>query len=146
MTTSITFRAQDDIFSGLGIKNSPAAEISAEGFMNIRKYTLPELRGIFNKEELTGLLNTTNGTMFQAEFAANIRMLSISVEDSEHFDHNSELYGYDFQKFFKKIQKLTAAQAFLLLFECWRFWNVENAYATKESSQNNIDIFVDSFI
>ncbi len=115
-------------------------EIIIDSFLYLRRDTLQELKGIFTKEELTGLIALRNGTIFEPQFSCNAKFLLAELEDAEKFDNQSKNFSFDYKKLIAKIQKLTSAQVYFLLLEINRFWNKESA------KENSLDDFIKKII
>jgi hypothetical protein len=118
-------------------KPGTGASVAAEAYVFIRRHTLRELNGMFNKEELIGMISNLNGTMLQAEFQANPSMYAIHLEDGEQYMWLSKQYGFDFEILMQKVRKLTAAQVFFLQEEIRLFW---------EDEGRDLDKFIERFI
>jgi hypothetical protein len=118
-------------------KPGTGASVAAEAFVFIRRYTLRELKGVFTKEELHGIIDNLNGLIFESQFQANPQMFAVHLEDGEIYDNLSTRWGFDFDVFIKKIKNLTSAQAFFLQEEIRLFWDAE---------ERNLEEFVERFI
>jgi hypothetical protein len=122
-------------------KPGTGASVAAEAYVFIRRHTLRELKGMFKKEELIGMISNLNGTMQQPEFQANPVMFAAHLEDGETFDFLSQQYGFDFEILMQKVRKLTAAQVFFLQEEIRLFWYDEYA-----STDGALDAFIGKLI
>ena len=111
-----------------------AGETIIDSFLYLRRNTLSEIKGIFTKEEIIGIVDLRNGTIFEPQFSCNNKFLLAELEDAEKFDSQSKNFNFDYKKLIAKIQRLTSAQIYFLLLEINRFWNKES---TKENSLDN---------
>lgn len=124
--STVSARVEDTILKQLEEiygKPGTGASVAAEAYIYIRRYTLREIKGMFTREELIGMISNLNGTMQQPEFQANPAMFAAHLEDGEKFDFLSQQYGFDFETLMQKVQKLTAAQVFFLQEEIRLFWD-----------------------
>jgi len=141
MTAStVSARVEDTILKQLEEiygKPGTGASVAAEAFVYLRKYTLYELKGMFTREELIGVISNQNGTMQQPEFQANFRMFVTHLEDGEKFDFLSQQYGFDFEKLKAKVLNLTSAQVFFLQEEIRLFW---------DNDVRDLDAFIERFL
>lgn len=98
---------------------------SVTAFLLLRKISLRELKGIFSKNELTGILASFNGTII--DFSIGIPpadLLRIQIEDSIDLENNDSMYQYDAIDLLMRLNLLDNLKAMFLLEEIYRFWNV----------------------
>ena len=104
---------------------SAGATEAADAYVAIRKYTLSELKGMFTRDELTGLVSSLNGSMFEPSYAANTRMFAIHCQDAELYEYSFSSNGADAKALLAKVNALTAAQCYFLQLEIRLFWDDE---------------------
>ena len=96
---------------------------SVSAFLLLRRVSLKKLKGIFSKEELTGIVAAQNGCFIDFNFGISPKnMLKISMEDSINLEGNDAMYLYDAEMLFTKIEILDDLLSMFLLEECYRFW------------------------
>ena len=106
-------------------KPGTGASVAAEAYVFIRRHTLRELKGMFSREELMGIISNLNGTMQQPEFQANPVMFAAHLEDGELYELLGKQYSFDFEILMQKVKMLTSAQVFFLQEEIRLFWDNE---------------------
>jgi hypothetical protein len=127
-TSTVSTRLDETIIKQLEEiyqKPGTGASVAAEAYVFIRRHTLRELKGMFSREELIGMISNLNGTMQQAESQTNPVMFTAHLEDGEIYDALSLQYKFDFEILIQKVRKLTAAQVFFLQEEIRLFWENE---------------------
>jgi len=110
---------------------------AAEAYISIRKYTISELKGIFSREELIGLIASLNGTIFEPTFAANNRMFAIHCEDAEIYEKCFSTNNANQLVIMAKILSLTSAQTYFLQQEISMWWN---------DDKRDMDAFIAKFV
>lgn len=137
---TVSARIEDSIITQLEEiygKPGTGASVAAEAFVFIRRYTLRELKGVFTKEELHGIIDNLNGLIFESQFQANPQMFAVHLEDGEIYDNLSTRWGFKWKTFIEKVKSLTSAQAFFLQEEIRLFWDAD---------ERNLDEFVERFL
>lgn len=140
MQTSI--RLTDDSaneITSLFENRTEAIQSAIDSYLAIRKHTLHELKGVFEENELTAMVDNQNGTMLQIEFQANKSMFIAHLEDGETFEDLSGRWDVDFEKFIAKVNSLTSAQVFFLQAEISRYWQLES------NTEDSLNIFINRF-
>lgn len=97
-------------------------QMAAEGFFQIRKRTIEELRGTFPKNEVFALCDDLNGTMLVPEYQANPSILWAHLEDGNQYEGLFAKWKIDSTAFQERIMALTAAQCFFLQDQIAQFW------------------------
>ncbi len=118
-------------------KPGTGASVAAEAYVFIRRYTLRELKGMFTREELIGMISNLNGTLQQPEFQSNPVMFAAHLEDGELYESLSKQYGFNFGTLMQKVQKLTSAQVFFLQEEIRLFW---------DNDARDMEAFIERFL
>jgi hypothetical protein len=95
---------------------------AVETFLRLRSASLREIKGIFTKPEIVGMIDAFNGTMIGNIPIPAKDMLSAQMEDSETYDFSSTRHGYEITALLGKIAELTTAQSEFWLQELVRFW------------------------
>lgn len=98
---------------------------SVSAFLLLRKLSIRELKGIFNRQELIGIVASFNGTMI--DFSISIpplEMLRVQMEDAIDLENNDSMYQYDATQMLSKIARMDNLKAMFLLEEVHRFWNI----------------------
>jgi hypothetical protein len=125
LSKNVNFRASENIAEQLEKfydSKGGGAERIVPGFFSIRKYTLHELKGKFTKDELSALIDAQNGVLLQAELQANKGVLLANVADFEKFGNGISRHKAKPDQLYKKIDQLTASQAYFLQNEIEVFW------------------------
>lgn len=95
---------------------------AVETFLRLRITSLREIKGVFTKPEIVGMIDAFNGTTIGNVPIPAKDMLIAQMEDSESYDFSSTRYGYEISGLLEKIKGLTTAQAEFWLQELVRFW------------------------
>jgi hypothetical protein len=140
MQASIRLSGEIEQLTALFDNRTEAVQGAVDAYVNIRKYTLRELKGIFVREELIGLIDNLNGSMLQADYQANKSMYIAHLEDGEHFENMSERFNFDFQTLINKVNSLTSAQIFFLQAEIERYWRQDS------SKDDSLNKFIEQFL
>lgn len=95
-----------------------------DNFIRLRRIALANLRGLFTKEERTGLLSAFNGTIIPTGWGPTPKsLLRGQMEDTEYYDGGSTAYSYQQDELLKKLDNLNETDSLFLLEEIHRFWN-----------------------
>ena len=94
---------------------------SVETFLRLRSASLREIKGIFSKPEIVGMIDAFNGTMIGNVPIPARDMLTAQMEDSETFYFSSTRHKYEITALLTKIENLDTAQAEFWLQELVRF-------------------------
>lgn len=95
---------------------------SVETFLRLRAASLREIKGVFTKPEIVGMIDAFNGTLIGNIPIPAKDMLTAQMEDSEAYDFSSARHGYEVSALLNKIDNLGTAQAEFWLQELVRFW------------------------
>lgn len=144
ITTNSYRTTQDnkDALTGLYGSVSAGSENAVNAYVNIRPRVLRELKNQFTKEELSLIVDSLNGTIFDPKLATNNSMLSAGIEDSISFDGIDEKWGVDKESILNKITNLSAAHTYFLMEEISRFWNIPKAYGAPTP---DLEAFLNNF-
>lgn len=117
------------------VSQSEAQENALQGYEVLRKYTLPRLKGLFSRQELTALVAIQNGTMITREYLANVNMFVAHIEDGATYE---PIYfdGIDLPALLGKARAMHPADVFFLQEEIARFW---------ENESRDLDAFLDKY-
>lgn len=95
-----------------------------------RKLALKNIKGIFTRNELIGIVASFNGTIIAFDLGIPPKfMLTAGMEDAISLEGNASMYDYDAETMLKKIESLTEQDAMFLLEEISRFWNESKNYS-----------------
>lgn len=136
---NVTIRLDDEqikILSDLYGAKVTGSQKAIEGFIEMQRRTMQELKGLFLESELNLILDNLNGTLPQAQFMGAANMFWWHLEDGESFDNLFEKWGVDFEQMKAKVLALTSAQCYCLQDAAFRWWNNEPT-AVKELSTFN---------
>ena len=97
-------------------------QIAVENYLIVRAATLRELKGIFTKAELTGIVSSYNGTMLVPEYMTKVSMFTGHLEDAEKYESVISTWKADINSIVEKANKLSAAQVFFLQEEIAKYW------------------------
>lgn len=135
----------DEHIANLLTKHNPDQEIraniehTAECFVTISNSAIASLRGIFTKQELTGIIQSLNGTMFQPQIAIIKDVFIAHLEDSERYEKISLNFGFSFSDLLAKVKQLNQFQLFSLQEDINNYWQNQ---ASKEGS---LDSFISKY-
>jgi len=93
-----------------------------ESFFVLRNYSMKEIRGTFNDNEVVAMLKIYKGTTFAPTLASR-QTLQLAIEDGEQYQRIVSENGADLKELLNKIELLTNTQAFWLLFELQTYWS-----------------------
>ncbi len=139
MDKSITTRLDDKTVKMLETtfdSNYNGIRIATESFFVLRSKMQSEIKGIFSGNEIKAIIDMFNGTMFDPQLAQKA-VLKAEIEDSEKYEGTLKRWEVDKAVILSKVDNMTEAQAFFVIFEAWNFW-----YSKKEK---NLDNFVNEF-
>ena len=119
---------------------NPGAREAIEGFAEIYRRTVIELKGKFTKPEIMALVDNQNSTLLVIDYQAQAQFLWANLEDGEPFDGLFKKWGVDGEALKEKIFSLTAAQTFVLQDEIKAAWN------DQEEVQNNFSNLLNKFV
>lgn len=115
-------------------------QAAGEGYFEIHRRTVAELRGIFTAAELSAIVDNMNGVGLTRQFQANAQILWAHLEDGNTYEYLFSKWGVDAAELEKKVRSLTAAQAYFLQEEANLFW-----YGPDKSEMKNLSDFVKKF-
>lgn len=142
---SIQVRIDEHIVNLL-TKHNPDQEIraniehTAECFVAISNSATASLRGIFTKQELTGIISSLNGTMFQPQMAIIKEVFIAHLEDSERYENISLNFGFDFSDLLAKVKKINQFQLFFLQEDINNFWQ------NQANQEDSLDNFIKKYL
>ena len=96
-------------------------QITTESFFVLRNYAQKDLRGLFTREELTALVDMSNATIFNPRLAST-QVLKATAEDAERYNGTITSHGASPERLISKIEFISGALAFWLMFELNNFW------------------------
>ena len=95
-----------------------------EMHLAFRKLALRNIKGVFTRNELIGIVAAFNGTIISFDLGIPPKfMLTAGMEDSISLDGNDVMYDYQAEPLLQKISQLSQLEAMFLLEEVSRFWN-----------------------
>ena len=112
----------------------------AEGFLQLRLYTISEIKKIgFTAEELTSIIASLNGSLSDSQTSCNAKALRYELEDFETLENGISRYNANPEQLLSKIDQLTAAQTYFLQEEIYRWWGQQTVEMNEfiESLQMN---------
>ncbi len=136
ISTRVDKKAIDQLQALYG-NNSAGTSRAAECFPYIRRATLTEIKGIFNKNELHAIIDSFYGMIIEPQYSANKQMFIAHLQNSNNYENIGKRWNVNINHVIEKVNKLTTAQAFFLQEEIHRFLNLE--YDNKQNPElNNI--------
>lgn len=142
---SIQVRIDEPIVNLL-TKHNPDQEIRAniehtvECFVAISNSATALLRGVFSKKELTGIIQSLNGTLFEPKFAIIKEAFIAHLEDSERYEKISLNFSFDFSDLLAKVK---SQNQFLLFF---LQEDINNYWQNKASKEGSLDSFIKKYL
>ena len=133
--TNVTIRVDDTTIKAATEKYGAKVtgfQAAAEGYFEIQKRTLLELKGVFNTAELSAILDNMNGVMLTRQFQANKEMFWAHLQDGNTYEGLFEKWQIDANVLREKILSLSAAQVFFLQEEAYLFWYSDKKFGIKE--------------
>ena len=112
-------------------------KVTTESFFVLRNYSMKEIRGTFNENEVVALLKLYRGVTFEPTLASR-QNLQLAVEDGEQYQGIISQNGADLKELLNKIELLTNTQAFWLLFELNNYWTAP--------LENRLEDFIRNFM
>lgn len=119
---------------------NPGAREAIEGFAEIYRRTVLELKGKFTKPEIMALVDNLNSTLLVIDYQAQPQFLWANLEDGEAFEGLFKKWDVDGAALKSKIFALTAAQTFVLQDEIKAAWN------NPEEVENNFSNLLNKFV
>lgn len=109
-----------------------------EMHLTFRKLALRNIKGVFSRNELIGIVASFNGTIISFDLGIPPKfMLTAGMEDSISLDGNDVMYNYESEPLLQKINALSELDSMFLLEEVSRFWN--------ESRHPELESFIKQF-
>jgi hypothetical protein len=97
-----------------------------EAYKWIRRYSVNSLKGKLTKKELSAIVDSLNGSMFEDQFAINHVAFIAHLEDADKFESLGVRWGINIDSLKKKIEKMSPAEIYFLQEEINRFWTLES--------------------
>jgi hypothetical protein len=91
-------------------------------WVKLKQYALQELKGIFTKEELGGILNRMDNLIFDPSVLVSKEIFIQGLKEDCLLENKDWQYGYNLQQISAKLQKLTSTQIFFLSEWASTFW------------------------
>lgn len=101
------------------------------GYLSLQIRTIYELKGIFEGSEIKLLADAFNGTLLSPDMMHK-SILIAQIEDAEQYDNLGAKWEVNIPQLVDKAKTLTNAQAYFLIDEIYRFWNVPDAYGSPD--------------
>ena len=112
---------------------------SMQFLLQIRAYSMREIKGLFTPAEWCYMADSLNGTIITPEFRCNTGGLIASVEDSNDFDNLAEKWKVDVDALIEKIKKLTGAQVDAVYSRVENFWDHTAEGNADQNSEWNLN-------
>ncbi|NUU96752.1 hypothetical protein [Marinitoga sp. 1138] len=109
------------------------AKRATESWLFLKRRTLDEIKGFFEKDEIIFLVSMLNGTFFEPGMIRKEVMIA-EIEDTVRYEQPS----YNPKDLIEKINKLTYAQLFFLVEDIYHFWY--------DLSERNLEEFVEKYL
>lgn len=100
--------------------------MAVESWIELRKRTLIELVGLFDENELYGIIDNLNGHIPDVKFLCTNEMLWWHLSDGEKYEYLFSRWGIDQESFKKKVDALTSAQTFFIQNEILNWWKLQD--------------------
>lgn len=104
-----------------GNKNKGSVR-AAESFPYLREQVLESLKGRFLREELVGLIDRSNGMLFEPTLAVRPEVLQYGVADYCNLEQGDQRQGFKKELLLEKLEKLSPPEAFFLAEWADTFW------------------------
>lgn len=125
LETTSTFRTSDQIkqdLSELHGSVSSGAGRAVEIYLALRSRSLHNIKGRFDRKELSYLVDMLNGTMFDPKLAVIPDVLIAGIEDADEYEQLGAKWDVDIEVLSAKVRDLTSAESCFLIEEINRFW------------------------
>jgi len=120
--------------------NYNGVKVATESFFFLRSKMQNEIKGIFSENELKAIVDMFNATMFDPQLAQKM-VLKAEIEDSEIYDGTLTKWDVSKDVILAKVDNMTEAQAFFIMFEAWNFW-----YSPEKTQPKDLDKFVKQYL
>jgi len=120
MCADITKRVSD-----VGVDVNKISD-EAENLMQIRFYSLKELKNYFTQGEWAFLADMLNGTMITPMFRCNADALCIAIDDADALDHLGEKWKISLYDLLGKVSKCCGSQIDAIYYRVNQFWDSDN--------------------
>lgn len=125
---------------------TPAVQNAAKVFLQLKRYTMLELKGMFIKQEILVMVDCLKGIARNDEYLRRSVLIanmeySGTDEDLKYSKSIEDIPGrceFDPTSFHKKLEALTEAQAYFLMDRIYIFWEMEK----RAGKENALDDFV----
>lgn len=127
-------------FTRLYGKPSTGAANAVESWLGARRAALTCLKGKFTAPEISGLMDSLNGTAWPDKWMqSRPDMLAAQMADADTFDNLAAKWGYDGPALLEKINNLHPLECFFLIEEIAAFWErISNGGASLEEFVKNL--------
>jgi len=115
-------------------------QAAGEGFFQIYKRTIDELKQVFSAAELSAIVDNMNGVGLTRQFQANQDIFIAHLQDGDIYEGLYEKWGVEADDLRAKIKNLTAAQTYILQEEAYLFW-----YGPDKTGVKNLSDFFEKF-
>lgn len=122
-----------------GVASISGLQDTLEFMVRARRYTNYKLRGMFTREEMTGLMDIFNGVLMRGVAIPAKEIFMAQVMDANAYEGVAAQYGFDMLAIETKIEAMSLAEAEFMLLEILVFWEQES------SKEGGMDAFLDKF-
>jgi len=102
-----------------------------DAFSMLKKETFSELKMLFDKNEMSLMIDALNGFIYVAEVNPRDALLS-EIMDAIKYQKLDEKWGVDKDRLLSKLASLSSFQAFVLLQAITKFWEGEGRAELEE--------------
>lgn len=123
-------------------KPSTGAANALESWLGARRAALALLKGKFTAAELSGLVDSLNGTAWpEKSMQSQPQMLAAQMSDADQYDNLSAKWVYDAAVLDAKINGLHPLECFFLIEEIAAFWE-----RTSSAGGSSLEEFINSLV
>ena len=118
----------ESMLAEINSKPATATQIVLELFTAMHRSTILEIRGLFNREEITALAlyAKTKKPVWQAMASTSVYINDI--EEAEKYNSSISVHNANPKAITDKIKKMTSAQVAILQLEIFSFWERKRKY------------------
>jgi len=117
-------------------KQGEGVTTALDCFIELRRRTLPLLREVFTKQELSAIIDAYNGTIMDRNYFG-LQFFIAQIEDADTYESLCAKHEINLQELIEKATKLHPSELFFLLEEVNWFWN--------NNQGNDLDVFLQTY-
>jgi len=118
----------ESMLAEINSKPATAAQTVLELFTAMHRSTILEIRGLFNREEITALALYAKTKKPVWQVMASTSVYIHDIEEAEKYNSSISAHNADPKAITEKIKKMTSAQVAILQLEIFSFWELKRKY------------------